>query len=271
MLEFGSVDNDIVIGSIFLVATWTAAMLLRLVYLISDDSTWMSVLPWYIRSLLPRLKLFPASFSLPSSLTILVYGHRTLRVLSVIYLALTAILFDRLETPIDTDNFFTITTLSKSYWVCVRLMVAGLVAVIAQVFDSHYPLRLAACALSVSAIVMDLFSEVGLALELQCIGDSACVNEHSATNYFGSESELTILVWRDIIAATIGLVLVGFTFWQCAMWGCLSSEVRMPSYEHREFMAALNKKRERARKKAEELRVEQEGAKQDEDIDSLFF
>lgn len=255
---FKTVNNDIVIGSVFLIGTWCSIMLLRLIYLISDQSSWMTILPNWMRRMLPRLTLFPASFSFLPHHTLLVYGHRALRALAAAYVVLSCILMLRVHTAIYDGQFWSPMSLSKSWFVCLRVFLAAITGVIIHHMNSHFMFRWIVCLFTPALLIMDLMSEIGVLVEYNCALSDDCSNVVAGTVDLGPSDVLEMLVWRDCAAGTVGLMLLAFTYWQAALWGIVSDDIVIPRYEHREYMAQLEKQRARQRERDQLAKEERE-------------
>jgi hypothetical protein len=263
MLLFGDVNNTIVQGSIFLVSTWTTCITLRLLYLFSDQTSLLSILPDFLRLYLPSSTLFPASFRLPPHLTIILYGHRLVRFLSILYLCLTLFLLYRIDAPLSS-SFLSLTETSRGYWALVRVVLSSLLTLLISSMDSHFILRLITAVLIPPACLLDLISQLAHTALLACPTLTLITPTSSPSSTYSldcdpaflpTDSVLRFFAWRDVVSASVGLVLLGLGYWVIGLYGWVSDEVRMWSYEYQHWALDMKRRRGagRVKKKKEPL------------------
>ena len=260
MLLFGNVELNIVLGSIFLVASWTSCCLLRLLYLLSDKSTLTSVLPQPIRRMLPSASLFPASFRLPPHLCLVLYGQRTVRCLSLLYLLLMLTLAARVNVAISSGSVFQLQETSRGYWACTRMLLSGLIALLAGLLQSHHLMRLLHCALLPGCLLLDLLSLVALTIQLSCPDSITVTPTLSASSSYTvsslecsdallpAASTLLFYAWRDVLSSCVGLLLLSMSYWLCGLYGWCGDDVQLWSYEYQHFELDMQRRRQRLRR-----------------------
>ena len=251
-LQFGTLDNNLVLGSIVLIAAWTTCILLRLTYLLSDDTSFVNLLPARVRSLLPKGTLFPSSFLLPAHLCLVLYGHRLARALSVAYLALCLLLSARVNVSVSAGGVWQLEEVVRGYWACVRICLAALLALLLSILHTHCGLRLLACALLPVACVLELLSEVANAMQLSCptavfVSVSGGSSDESTLScvpaLLPSTSALSFYAWRDVVSAVVSLLLLSATYWLTGLYGWFSDSVVIPSHEHQLWAAEVHRAR----------------------------
>ena len=251
-LLFGTLDNNLVLGSIILIAAWTTCILLRLIYLLSDDTSFLNLLPHHIRALLPKGTLFPSSFLLPPHLCLVLYGHRVARALSIAYVAACLLLISRVNVHVSGGGVWQLEEVGRGYWACVRMCVAGLLALLVSIMHTHRALRMLTCLLLPVAAVLELLSEVSVTLQLNCpTALQVTVNGGSTYNsevsyvpaLLPSTSLLWFYAWRDVVSAVVSLLLLSVCYWLTGLYGWFGDGVVIPSMEHQLWSSEVHAKR----------------------------
>ena len=263
MLLFESVNENLVLGSIFLIGGWTTCILLRILYLFSDTTSLLSLLPSQLRLFLPSASFFPASFRLPPHLTLVLYGQRVVRALSIAYLLVTLFLVVRVNVPISSSTLFSLDETPRGYWALVRLLLAGLLTLLCSVLDTHFLLRWLTAALIPPAVLLDILSQVALTIALSCpavtvveVLGEAGYTEACDPALLDSAGTLTLFAWRDVVGSTVGLLLLGTTYWMIGLLGWASDEVVIWSFEYQQWAVAMRHTRRwqsKPRKRTEPL------------------
>ena len=258
-LRFGTLDNNLVLGSILLIATWSTAILLRLIYLLADDTSFLNILPAWLRARLPSGTVFPSSFLLPGHLCLVLYGGRVVRALSVCYLVMCLLLVVRVDVAVSGGGVWQLEEVGRGYWAVVRMCVAGVLALLVSIMHTHRALRMLTCLLLPVAAAFDLLSEVSVVMQLNCptsvqvsvagSGGSAYTSAVSCVSgLLPSSSMLWFCAWRDVVSAVLALLLLSLSYWLTGLYGWFSDSVVIPAFEHQLWASQVHaKQRQRQR------------------------
>ena len=258
-LQFGTLDNNLVLGSIVLIAAWSTCILLRLIYLLSDDTSFINLLPPHLRTLLPKGTFFPSSFLLPAHLCLVLYGQRVARALSIAYVAVCLLLIPRVNVSVSGGGIWQLEEVGRGYWACVRLCLAGLLALLVSIMHTHRALRLLTCLLLPAAVVFDLLSEVSVTMQLNCptadvsvagIGSTYSSAVSCVPDLLPSTSMLWYYAWRDVVSSVMSLLLLSVCYWLTGLYGWFNDSVVIPSMEHQLWSSEVHAKRRQRQRQA---------------------
>lgn len=130
----------------------------------------------------------------------------------------------------DRDAF------NKGVWAAVRMVFTIVIGLAAYLFDASPKLRQFCCLVTPLLVVLDMVSQMDFAQDVYCLVEDYCVPSHSL-----SESTLTGLVFRDLIAMVTDITVMTLSFWLIAYHGVTANRVYMPRKEHRELSRALSR------------------------------
>jgi hypothetical protein len=170
------VPNNAILGFIFVLAMLLSVMVIRVLYIIMGR----------VKHHYPNDEVFLG-----------MVGCKAIRILSMVMLFTVCLLGFRVDSAIPPGKFWELDSLTRGWWCIIRICIAGLCALCATVFETHWSFRLWASVTMPLCSVLDLLSEGNFAVQLSCLDHGLCQPDAML------RKQLYLLAWRDIVSAVL--------------------------------------------------------------------
>jgi hypothetical protein len=213
-MTFYAVNNDYIIGGCYLLGLFFGLTIIRLVYLRSDK---------------------PSNYTKDVHLPVI--GLNAYKLVSTLMLLVMCLLGSRVGyayNPIN-QSFWDFRSINKSWWAAMRIILAAMNTLIAQVYDANPLLRFFSLITLPCLAILDTVSEVDFHFDINCVQKNIC-NSDSTMYYY-----TYLWCWRDIVSTVVVLANVVLAYWLIGLTGLTQNSLWIPRSEHRVMMQKLTK------------------------------
>jgi len=163
-------------------------------------------------------------------------GHRILKIITLLTLLCTLLLGFRGNTASPYPlSYWSLSAINESRWAVTRIMVTGVMAANAMVFDAHMVFRWMTVLLLPLLSILDLCSFADFTERIACIERGICAYGAGALN------RMTWLAYRDVVGCSMMLICLGVSLSLLVLFGLCSNRLYLPKKEHRVFASHVDR------------------------------